>query len=100
MATGNGHGENSPYFDGWKAHEANPFHPTDNPHGVIQMGLAENQSFFWIWLKSWVMKNPEASICTPEGVTDFRDIAIYQDYHGLPKFRYAVANFMRESKRK
>ena len=43
MATGNGHGENSPYFDGWKAFEDNPFHPTDNPHGVIQMGLAENQ---------------------------------------------------------
>ena len=42
MATGNGHGENSPYFDGWKAFEDNPFHPTDNPHGVIQMGPAEN----------------------------------------------------------
>ena len=42
MATGNGHGENSPYSDGWKAFEDNPFHPTDNPHGVIQMGLAEN----------------------------------------------------------
>jgi hypothetical protein len=35
--------QNSPYFDGWKAFESNPFHPTDNPEGVIQMGLAENQ---------------------------------------------------------
>lgn len=43
MATGNGHGENSPYFDGWKAYDSNPFHPTKNPNGVIQMGLAENQ---------------------------------------------------------
>ena len=43
MATGNGHGENSPYFDGWKAFEDNPFHLIDNPDGVIQMGLAENQ---------------------------------------------------------
>ena len=42
-ATGNGHGENSPYFDGWKAFEDNPFHLIDNPDGVIQMGLAENQ---------------------------------------------------------
>ena len=43
IATGNGHGENSPYFDGWKAYETNPFHPKDRPDGVIQMGLAENQ---------------------------------------------------------
>lgn len=43
IATGNGHGENSPYFEGWKAFDSNPYHPTKNPHGVIQMGLAENQ---------------------------------------------------------
>ncbi|KAK7839287.1 1-aminocyclopropane-1-carboxylate synthase [Quercus suber] len=93
IATGNGHGENSPYFDGWKAFEDNPFHPTDNPHGVIQMGLAENQLSFDL-VEEWLKKNPEASICTPEGVNDFRDIAIFQDYHGLTKFRNAVANFM------
>lgn len=43
MAAGNGHGEESAYFDGWKAYENNPFHPINNPNGVIQMGLAENQ---------------------------------------------------------
>jgi len=43
IATNDKHGENSPYFDGWKAYERNPFHPTENPQGVIQMGLAENQ---------------------------------------------------------
>jgi len=42
IATNDKHGENSPYFDGWKAYESNPFHPTQNPQGVIQMGLAEN----------------------------------------------------------
>lgn len=46
IATNNKHGENSPYFDGWKAYESNPFHPTKNPQGVIQMGLAENQVYF------------------------------------------------------
>lgn len=50
IATGNGHGENSPYFDGWKAFESNPFHPTKNPQGVIQMGLAENQVIMLISL--------------------------------------------------
>lgn len=43
IATSNGHGEDSPYFDGWKAYDSDPFHPTQNPEGVIQMGLAENQ---------------------------------------------------------
>lgn len=43
IATSDRHGENSPYFDGWKAYDRNPFHPTNNPEGVIQMGLAENQ---------------------------------------------------------
>lgn len=43
MATGNGHGEDSPYFEGWKAYDSDPFHLIDNPDGVIQMGLAENQ---------------------------------------------------------
>lgn len=43
IATNDGHGENSAYFDGWKAYANDPFHITDNPNGVIQMGLAENQ---------------------------------------------------------
>ncbi|KAI7987020.1 1-aminocyclopropane-1-carboxylate synthase 1 [Camellia lanceoleosa] len=43
IATKNEHGENSPYFDGWKAYDSNPYHPTQNPTGVIQMGLAENK---------------------------------------------------------
>lgn len=37
------HGENSPYFAGWKAYDENPYHEKHNPSGVIQMGLAENQ---------------------------------------------------------
>lgn len=38
-------------------------------------------------IEEWISKNPEASICTREGVKAFRDIAIFQDYHGLPEFR-------------
>jgi 1-aminocyclopropane-1-carboxylate synthase len=49
IATNDKHGENSPYFDGWKAYESNPFHPTKNPQGVIQMGLAENQVYYYIF---------------------------------------------------
>uniref|UniRef100_A0A803PNN0 1-aminocyclopropane-1-carboxylate synthase n=1 Tax=Cannabis sativa TaxID=3483 RepID=A0A803PNN0_CANSA len=93
IASGNGHGEESPYFDGWKAYDSDPFHTTNNPHGVIQMGLAENQLSFDL-VRDWVKRNQSASICTIEGVDEFKDIAIFQDYHGLPEFRNAVANFM------
>ncbi|XVE77206.1 hypothetical protein DITRI_Ditri13aG0042900 [Diplodiscus trichospermus] len=93
IATNDRHGENSPYFDGWKAYDSNPFHPTQNPDGVIQMGLAENQLCFDL-IKKWILENPDASICTAEAVDKFKDIAIYQDYHGLREFREAVAKFM------
>ena len=43
LATGDQHGENSPYFDGWKAYNNDPFQKLKNPNGVIQMGLSENQ---------------------------------------------------------
>ncbi|KAL2892112.1 1-aminocyclopropane-1-carboxylate synthase [Bienertia sinuspersici] len=93
IATNNGHGEDVEYFDGWKAYDNDPYHPSNNPNGVIQMGLAENQLSFDL-IKEWMVKNPQASICTHEGVNKFTDIAIFQDYHGLPKFRSAVAKFM------
>ncbi|CAA0820745.1 1-aminocyclopropane-1-carboxylate synthase-like protein 1 [Striga hermonthica] len=97
MATSDQHGENSPYFDGWKAYDNNPFHPKDNPHGVIQMGLAENQ-LSTDMIEEWIDKNPKASITTREGVHAFRNIALYQDYHGLPEFRNGVAKFMSKAR--
>ncbi|CAL0312622.1 unnamed protein product [Lupinus luteus] len=93
IAMGNGHGEDSPYFDGWKAYDENPYHPTMNPNGVIQMGLAENQLTSDL-VENWIMSNPEASICTLEGVHNFKAMANFQDYHGLSEFRNAVAKFM------
>ncbi|KAL1532737.1 acetyl-CoA synthetase [Salvia divinorum] len=93
IANNDGHGENSAFFDGWKAYDADPYHPTLNPNGVIQMGLAENQLSMDL-VEEWVRNNPKASICTAEGASQFKDIAIYQDYHGLPEFRNAVARFM------
>ena len=27
LATSKAHGEDSPYFDGWKEYDANPYHP-------------------------------------------------------------------------
>nr|AAB96658.1 1-aminocyclopropane-1-carboxylate synthase [Rumex palustris] len=93
IASGDGHGEESAYFDGWKAYDKDPFHSSKNPLGVIQMGLAENQLCVDL-VQDWVVKNPSASICTPGGVDGFKEMANFQDYHGLPEFRNAVARFM------
>ncbi|KAK6918177.1 Aminotransferase, class I/classII [Dillenia turbinata] len=93
IVTNDGHGENSPYFDGWKAYDENPYHPIINPNGVIQMGLAENQLSFDLIQES-IQKNPKASICTKEGISSFKDVAIFQDFHGLLEFRHAIAKFM------
>ncbi|XP_051136854.1 1-aminocyclopropane-1-carboxylate synthase-like [Andrographis paniculata] len=93
IATSDGHGENSAYFDGWKAYDSDPYNPVNNPDGVIQMGLSENQLSFDL-VQEWVLSHPEASLCTPEGAREFKDIAIFQDYHGLQEFRNAVARFM------
>ena len=43
VAVSETHGEDSPYFAGWKAYNEDPYDESSNPSGVIQMGLAENQ---------------------------------------------------------
>lgn len=43
MATCNSHGQDSSYFLGWQEYEKNPYDEIQNPKGIIQMGLAENQ---------------------------------------------------------
>ncbi|KAJ0977459.1 hypothetical protein J5N97_012933 [Dioscorea zingiberensis] len=79
------HGEESPYFAGWKAYEEDPYDPINNPSGVIQMGLAENQVSFEL-LEEYLANHPETC--------NLRENALFQDYHGLKSFREAMASFM------
>ncbi|KAH9304782.1 hypothetical protein KI387_009186 [Taxus chinensis] len=90
-ATNSAHGEDSPYFAGWEKYRRNPYDPLHNPSGVIQMGLAENRLSFDL-LEGWLVKHPEASLTSKLEL--FKDLALYQDYRGLPAFRKAMANFM------
>ncbi|XP_039166362.1 1-aminocyclopropane-1-carboxylate synthase 7-like [Eucalyptus grandis] len=94
IAVSETHGENSPYFAGWKAYDENPYNEASNPSGVIQMGLAENQVSFDL-LEEYLETHPEASF-GGRGATGFRENALFQDYHGLPTFREAMASFMEE----
>ena len=97
VATSSAHGEDSPYFAGWRAYDDDPYDAVTNPGGVIQMGLAENQVSFDL-LEGFLREHPEAAgwggARPGSGVASFRDNALFQDYHGLKTFRKAMASFM------
>ncbi|GLJ27268.1 hypothetical protein SUGI_0535070 [Cryptomeria japonica] len=90
-ATCNTHGEESPFFVGWDDYRKNPYDRKLNPNGVIQMGLAENRLSFDL-LEGWLRKHPEALMASEQNL--FKELALYQDYHGLEAFRKAMASFM------
>ncbi|KAK8654696.1 hypothetical protein V6N13_107303 [Hibiscus sabdariffa] len=92
VAVSKTHGEDSPYFAGWKAYDENPYDEESNRSGVIQMGLAENQVSFDL-LEKYLDEHPEAS-SWGKGAPGFKENALFQDYHGLKSFRQAMANFM------
>ncbi|KAG8642762.1 hypothetical protein MANES_12G118500v8 [Manihot esculenta] len=94
-ATCNTHGQDSSYFLGWEEYEKNPYDEIKNPTGIIQMGLAENQLSFDI-LESWLANNPDAAGFKKDGQSIFRELALFQDYHGLPAFKKALVDFMAE----
>nr|XP_043632172.1 1-aminocyclopropane-1-carboxylate synthase 3-like [Erigeron canadensis] len=94
-ATCNSHGQDSSYFLGWEEYEKNPYDPITNPNGIIQMGLAENQLSFDL-LESWLNKNPNSAGFTTQNHSIFKELALFQDYHGLPAFKKALAEFMSE----
>ncbi|GMH06332.1 hypothetical protein Nepgr_008172 [Nepenthes gracilis] len=92
-ASFNTHGQDSSYFLGWQEYQKNPYHHLHNPHGIIQMGLAENQLSFDL-LESWLEQNPDAAAFKRNGESIFRELALFQDYHGLPDFKKAMVEFM------
>ncbi|XP_049384420.1 1-aminocyclopropane-1-carboxylate synthase 3-like [Solanum stenotomum] len=91
----NSHGQDSSYFLGWEEYEKNPYDEIRNPKGIIQMGLAENQLSFDL-LESWLTQNPDAAAFKRNGDSIFRELALFQDYHGLPAFKDALVQFMSE----
>nr|BAC66951.1 ACC synthase [Striga hermonthica] len=91
IAVSDTHGEDSPYFAGWKAYDEDPYDESLNPFGVIQMGLAENQVSFDL-VEQYLEKHSDATNIGAN--SGFRENALFQDYHGLLSFRQAMASFM------
>ncbi|KAK8477262.1 hypothetical protein V6N13_024254 [Hibiscus sabdariffa] len=94
-ASCNSHGQDSSYFLGWQEYEQNPYHEVNNPKGIIQMGLAENQLCFDLF-ESWLAKNPDAVSLKRDGKSIFKELVLFQDYHGFPAFKKALVDFMSE----
>nr|CAD1843159.1 unnamed protein product [Ananas comosus var. bracteatus] len=59
------------------------------------MGLAENQQVSFDLLEDYLEQHPEASNWG-NGISSFRENALFQDYHGLKTFRKAMASFMEQ----
>ncbi|XP_058783115.1 1-aminocyclopropane-1-carboxylate synthase 3-like [Vicia villosa] len=92
-ASEDSHGQDSSYFLGWQEYEKNPYHPIHNPSGIIQMGLAENQLSFDV-VESWLERNSDSMEMKKDGTSIFRELALFQDYHGLPAFKNELVEFM------
>ncbi|KAK9994368.1 hypothetical protein SO802_024071 [Lithocarpus litseifolius] len=87
------HGQDSSYFLGWQEYEKNPYHEVQNPNGIIQMGLAENQLSFDL-AESWLADNPDVLGLKRDGKSVFKELALFQDYHGMPTFKNELVEFM------
>ncbi|TYI82554.1 hypothetical protein E1A91_D05G228900v1 [Gossypium mustelinum] len=57
------------------------------------MGLAENQLSFDL-VESWLRKNPDVMELKKGGESVFRELALFQDYHGLPTFKNELVEYM------
>ncbi|XP_031120579.1 1-aminocyclopropane-1-carboxylate synthase 9-like [Ipomoea triloba] len=92
-ATDNSHSQESSYFMGWQEYEKNPYDAMDNPSGIIQMGLAENQLCFDL-LEQWLTRNKDAIQMRKDGESIFKELALFQDYNGLPSLKKELAAYM------
>ncbi|KAH9801224.1 1-aminocyclopropane-1-carboxylate synthase 7 [Citrus sinensis] len=91
VAVSETHGEDSPYFAGWKAYDENPYEESTNPSGVIQMGLAENQVSFDL-LEEYLEQQPEASTWG-KGAPGFRENALQAMASFMEQIRGGRAKF-------
>ncbi|XP_039155769.1 1-aminocyclopropane-1-carboxylate synthase 3 [Eucalyptus grandis] len=78
-----------------RKNEKNPYDQTRNPQGIIQMGLAENQLSLDL-VESWLSENQDVAGFKSNGESIFRELELFQDYHGLPAFKKALVQFMAE----
>ncbi|KAL9237234.1 hypothetical protein vseg_011811 [Gypsophila vaccaria] len=80
----------SAYYIGLDRAKDDPYHPGDNPEGVIQLGLAENKLCLDL-VERWVTENWNGLIGSELGING---IATYQPLDGLLELKVAMSDFM------
>ncbi|XP_065858074.1 probable aminotransferase ACS10 [Euphorbia lathyris] len=93
-ATGIVKSGDSPYYVGLKKVVEDPYDESDNPNGIIQLGLAENKLTVDL-VEEWLIENGRRAIlgCGVEEL-NISGIATYQPSDGLMELKVAVAGFM------
>ena len=41
-------------------------------------------------IETWLAKNPDAAGLKKDGQSIFKELALFQDYHGLPEFKKVI----------
>ncbi|XWS37724.1 hypothetical protein CRYUN_Cryun19dG0069600 [Craigia yunnanensis] len=84
----------SPYYIGLDKASEDPYDRIGNPHGVIQLGLAENRLCFDL-IEKWMLDNLSGSIMRRKGGDlSISGIATYQPYDGTMELKLAMAGFI------
>lgn len=87
--------EDSPYYIGLNKVLEDPYEAVRNPHGVVQLGLAENKLSLDL-IQDWVSENSRNFISGETEELSISGIATYQPFDGLSEMKVAVAGFMSE----
>ncbi|XVF10727.1 hypothetical protein REPUB_Repub07fG0207500 [Reevesia pubescens] len=86
-------GADSPYYEGLRRVDEDPYDELGNPNGIIQLGLAENKLSLDL-VKDWLAENANEAILGNGKELSISGIATYQPFDGLMEFKVAVAGFM------
>ncbi|XP_074564740.1 1-aminocyclopropane-1-carboxylate synthase 6-like isoform X2 [Curcuma longa] len=85
----------SAYAVGEKRCLEDPYHPFDNPDGVMQLGLAENRLSLDL-IDDWLSKNWKDTMLHQRqgGALNIKGLATYQPFDGSLEFKTAIAGLM------
>ncbi|XP_031258242.1 probable aminotransferase ACS12 isoform X1 [Pistacia vera] len=86
--------DDSTYYIGLNKVKEDPYHRTNNPNGIIQLGLSENTLCLDL-IEKWVSENLTDSIMGSDGGDlSISGIAAYKPFDGMTEMKVAMASFM------
>nr|QEI21535.1 aminocyclopropane-1-carboxylic acid synthase [Litchi chinensis] len=82
------------YYVGLEKVKENPYHRSDNPDGIIQLGLSQSNLCLDL-IGKWMSKNLTDSIMGINGGDlSISGVAMYQPFDGMMEMKVAMAGFM------